>query len=395
MPCPKMCNFEIGLFEPITVEMRRYITSILILAAMALSPAVAKSAVVSIPASDSLVTRIGRTMTTADGAVCFNWSATTFCVRFSGRQLSLRAGDTAANWFNVWVDKAPCAEPDMVFVISSADSVFVLADKLGKGEHQVCIQRRTEGRAGDTTFRSFSTDGSFLQARPVKSRLIEFIGDSLTCGYGDEGLHPKERYKLDTENSAKTYAAILGRYFDADVVTVCHSGMGVARNVGDKMPNIYMDTLYGRVMDAKEKEDMKGEYDDVVWDPSTLGAMPQLTVIYLGANDFSGGRQPGLASFTKHYLNLIGEVRKNYGESHPILCVAYNRQPMLYYYITEAVRQLKNVSCVALSSSVMHLDARNLGSASHPNYKGQIKYAYALIPYVSTITGWEVSEPAF
>ena len=34
-------------------------------------------------------------------------------------------------------------------------------------------------------------------------------------------------------------------------------------------------------------------------------------------------------------------------------------------------------------------DGSDLGSSAHPNYTGQRKLAMLLIPYVSTLTGWE------
>lgn len=38
----------------------------------------------------------------------------------------------------------------------------------------------------------------------------------------------------------------------------------------------------------------------------------------------------------------------------------------------------------------------DLGSAWHPNYSGQKKIAMSLIPYVSTVTGWELTgKPVF
>ena len=34
-------------------------------------------------------------------------------------------------------------------------------------------------------------------------------------------------------------------------------------------------------------------------------------------------------------------------------------------------------------------DGSELGSSAHPNYAGHRKMAMLLIPYVSTLTGWE------
>ena len=45
-----------------------------------------------------------------------------------------------------------------------------------------------------------------------------------------------------------------------------------------------------------------------------------MTVIYLGANDFSSSMAPSYDKFYKDYVRLMGYVKANYGEDHPILC---------------------------------------------------------------------------
>ena len=40
----------------------------------------------------------------------------------------------------------------------------------------------------------------------------------------------------------------------------------------------------------------------------------------------------------------------------------------------------------------VHDSAGELGASYHPNYAGQTKKAYAILPYVSTITGWPIED---
>ena len=62
------------------------------------------------------------------------------------------------------------------------DTLIVLAEGLGKGEHEVILQKRTEGEQGRFTVHSFLSEGELLQANGRKNRHIEFIGDSITEG---------------------------------------------------------------------------------------------------------------------------------------------------------------------------------------------------------------------
>ena len=41
---------------------------------------------------------------------------------------------------------------------------------------------------------------------------------------------------------------------------------------------------------------------------------------------------------------------------------------------------------------MIHDDDSELGASWHPNYKGHLKLSHSVIPYVSTITGWELND---
>lgn len=37
----------------------------------------------------------------------------------------------------------------------------------------------------------------------------------------------------------------------------------------------------------------------------------------------------------------------------------------------------------------------DLGASGHPNYRGQLKVASCIIPYISTMTGWKMEEKIY
>lgn len=345
-------------------------------------------AVDKISASDSRITFIGRTLTTDEG-VSFDWSSTYMRLSFQGDQLSLQASDTGKDYFNVWIDREMSAEADKVLCINSKDTTLVIIEPqdLKKGSknrnHTVIIQKRTEAEQGRATFSSFMTTGKFLQAAPVKERLIEFVGDSYTCGYGIENSIARNPYRPETQNTSKTYCAVLARYFDADFITVSHSGQGICRNYDDRdkrarwyMPDRYLCTF-----------DMEREPK---WTPADV--KPDVTMIYLGQNDFSTERQPMRDPFKNSYKKLIKEIKDYYGEDHPVLCVSTKVDKLLFDFVRECVEECgySNVYYSGMFQAV-HLDNNEeLGADWHPNWKAHIKLAYAIIPYFSTITGWEM-----
>ena len=358
-----------------------------------MATATVKTGGTTIKASDSKITYIGRTEV-RDGSVSFDWTGVYAKVRFQGNDLNFKVSDTKKNYYNVWIDASMDTTPDKVLTVCGTDTTITIISaedikarygkdkKAAKAPHQVIIQKRTEGEQGTTTIFGFSTDGEFLQADVPKNRIIEYIGDSYTCGYGTESSN-KERFKPETENQNLTYACAMARYFDADHIVVAHSGMGIARNYNGNVKGYFMPDRYLQTYDMNK---------DVKWNAKSSPLKPSLTVIYLGTNDFSKGMQPAERLFVKNYVTLLKEIKDNYGEDYPILCVAPKNDLLMFDYIRKALDGcgLKNVHIMALTKSV-HNNDTDMGADGHPNYAGHLKKAHAMIPYVSTITGWEMT----
>ena len=338
----------------------------------------------TIPATDSRVTYIGRTLSEGT-SVSFDWTGVYIRVRFEGSRLSVKLSDSGKNYYNVWVDSGMDQAPDQVISTFGQDSTITLfsaALRKPKRVHQVILQKRTEGWIGRTTFQEFITDGVFLQADVPSERVIEFVGDSYTCGYGTEASN-KERFSAETENQNLTYACATARYFGAEQMVVAHSGMGIARNYDKKVTEDNMTTRYLKTFDSEEAPD---------WKPDQASAKPDITVIYLGTNDFSTRLQPAQRVFVKNYITLLKEIKDFYGEGHPILCVAPKHDILIFEYIKNAVDNcgLPGVHLLGLSPSI-HNDEEDMGADGHPNYSGHKKIAYTVIPCISTITGWEMT----
>ncbi len=347
----------------------------------------AKKELVETPASDSRIEYTGRTL--VEGAdVSYDWSGVYFRVRFNGPYLAMRCSDSKNCWFNLWVDKEMGPAADRKFLVgASQDTLVVLAEGLGKGPHEVILQKRTEGEQGRFTVHSFLSEGEILQASGRRGRHIEFIGDSYTCGYGAESGDKNDPFMAETENCNLTYAAIASRYFGADFNLISHSGQGVCRNYDDFRPGYNMPDRYSQTFD---------ESTDLAWDASAAPYRPDVVVIYLCTNDFSTSRQPHETIFAGRYIELLKKVKANYGEDIPILCLASNVTPFSFDYIRNACMMsgLKNLTYVGLTAGI-HNYEDELGASWHPNYKGHIKVASSVIPYISTITGWEMEEKPY
>ena len=315
------------------------------------------------------------------------WMSRSARISFTGGYLALEAGDTGKDWFNVWIDREPTADPDRIVTIDRDTTLVLFQAKERKPmAHRIVIQKRTEGEQGRAIFKAFTAEGAFLQAECIRPRVIEFVGDSYTCGYGSENSVREDPFRPADENPSKTYADIIGRYFGADVLHISHSGQGIARNYDDAGRGRHMPDRYRQTFDQQKQP---------AWDAKDYGVTPALTVIYLATNDVSGQKQPTREAFVQNYLRLIRQAKANYGADHPVLCIVPKGRDLMYDYIKAALAQNKtrNVSYMVLTGPV-HDSEGELGASWHPNYAGQLKKAYAILPYVSTLTGWSIEDKA-
>lgn len=143
---------------------------------------------------------------------------------------------------------------------------------------------------------------------------IEFIGDSITCGYGVDGELDKDTYRTSNEDCTKAYAYRTAELLGADYSLVSLSGYGIISGYtdsGEKLPDKtvpkYYTTLgksYGHFAGTLAPENVK-------WDFS--GRKPDYIVINLGTNDASYcGADPGRRrEYIDGYKEFLATVRKN------------------------------------------------------------------------------------
>lgn len=355
-----------------------------------------------IPASDARLTFVGRTHMQGT-SVAFDWTGVYCRIAFSGKSLTMRATDIKPDadpaaaakkhtYFNVWIDAPMSAEPHRIIEVAGNDSIYELIDpqylKSSKiKQHHVTIQKRTEGEQGKVIIHEFATDakGSFLAAEPLRERQMEFIGASYDCGYGVEDTSRLAKFSPETENASRSFPAILARYFNADHMVIAHSGMGAARNYNSKFAGYHMPDRYLQTFD---------EDSTIRWSPEGTGMKPDISVIYLGGNDFSVSLQPSYAKFRDGYYRLIRSIKDYYGEDHPVLCVSSKSHSTLLDYMREMVNTcpMPNVHFLATLPALYLNTDEDLGANFHPNYIGHQKFAYAYIPYIATITGWGLQD---
>lgn len=231
----------------------------------------------------------------------YAWSGSGFIGRFMGTGVSVHLID-AANQHTVLID----GQLMPTLKTQAGDAVYPLAADLEAGEHTFEMYRRTEASFGDTIVASFEVTGGDLLSPPsAPARHIEVIGDSISCGYGDEGTLPCS-FSADTENHYLAYPSLLARSLEAELSTVAWSGKGVIFNYnGDRL--YPMPTQYNLTVPDDKKN------------PWSFAWKADAVVINLGTNDYSTSSDPSDTMFVDAYKLLLERVRTVYPDAF-VLC---------------------------------------------------------------------------
>ena len=230
----------------------------------------------------------------------FTFPGTQINVRFTGTSIRLWA-KPRSGYFMAKVDDA---EAFKVSLMGEKDSVVTIATALPQGCHTLRLMYVIEGYELKPVFRGLVLDqgATLLDPPALPTRTIEFIGNSITCGYGNESVEMTDPFEYETENHYLTYAQLTTRALGAVAHVVARSGIGVYRSYdGPKTgtPENVMTTEYEytNLYDRSER-----------WDFSRY--QPQLVCINLGTNDLSTNNYD-TQLLKAAYKQFLSQVRRH------------------------------------------------------------------------------------
>ena len=87
-------------------------------------------------------------------------------------------------------------------------------------EIELRLVKVSENARGKLGIVALETDGEFYQAAEGKPRM-EIIGDSITCGFGNEAPNNAFEFKTSEENGWMSYGALAARALGYDLSMIC------------------------------------------------------------------------------------------------------------------------------------------------------------------------------
>lgn len=319
-----------------------------------------------------------------------SWPGGQIRTRFSGTGATLRVKVTKGSYgpdqLEVSIDGAAAT----VLKPTEDKESYEVASGLTDGEHDIVITKRNEPLVGSFQFLGIESTEKrpLIPTPPPFSRWIEFIGDSITCGFGVLAPNTNCQFSATTESEPAAYGALTAGALSAGHTAIAFSGIGIYRNGGgsttDQMPVRFFRTL---------ADDPTSEWD--------FHITPDVVVINLGTNDFTNATPK--AEYEKAYGEFLVKLRAKYAQAFFVATVS----SMMTDTGGIFPKGIKNRAAVKASVakivadrvaagetklSVLEFEEQaesdGYGCGYHPSQATQKRDAAKLTAHLKTLTGW-------
>lgn len=310
----------------------------------------------------------------------FNWTLSSVEFAFTGKKLVANfladcgieiEGDYFAgiglrrnNWpyYGVLLDGSEDFYKTFVLSTNLQEEAVTLFESDNVQSHLIKVVKLSENYKTYGGIKSFEMDGTIKKVYPTTKGKIEFVGDSITCGFGNCVKDSNTYYHSIDENGFLSYGAVASRLLNMEPSIV--SIAGICSTYLDGMPNEYaMDELYEYVDRPNEdrilkiKKNIRNEHGELDWSRKDFLAdsdyyrpydfkkdRNNIVVINLGTNDINGilladDSKRAKELFLSGYEAFIKKVRRLNGRDTHIICAL---GPMEYYLFADIERIVKD-----------------------------------------------------
>lgn len=347
---------------------------------LAAGPALAE---VEIAPDNGKLLYTGRIDFSRPAAPVLSWPGTQIAANFTGSSLAIELDDqNGQNYFNVFIDgeqKAP-----LVLQAEKGVKRYQVAQGLAPGAHSFLLTKRTEGAEGATVFRGLAlADGGALLPPPSRPKhRIEFFGDSITSGAGNEApFNGRDDLPAD-KNSYMAYAQIAARQLGAEAHVTSQGGIGVMISwFPFTMPDFY-DQL-----SAVGNNDSRWDFSR--WTPEVVVINLMQNDSWLIGRDHKLQPEPDKQARIEAYRTFVRRIRQLYPQAY-IVCALGSMdatRPGSPWpgYVTAAVERMRKDDG---DRRIDTLFFEFTGYGQHPRVRQHQENAAKLAAFIRARLGW-------
>ncbi len=233
-------------------------------------------------------------------------------------------------------------EPTKRVTLNECENHIVLFES--DVEKTVCIRvmKFSEAAFAYAGLKSLELEGVLVESGEItgavkdscsnKNQLkLEFIGDSITCGYGIEGVWEKDSFTTQQERPDKAYAFLVAKALGAQLQLCSWSGIGVISNYVDPETVMLPDThwlMQSNWPYTDKSLSLRLGIEPEVWDGARYE--PDIVVIHLGTNDISWvrGIEDRRLSYVANLRHLIEAVHRRSPKAAICCCLGIMGQAL-------------------------------------------------------------------
>ena len=363
--------------------------------------------------SSSDIKWFGRTLD-HNGIRYFDFSASGFEFSIKGRKATCKIvsdshllEDEARGVLGVFVQNLDDTETKTTsmkkVVLEEKENNIILFESSEEQRVHIKVLRFSEAVYGYSGFAGAEISGELLKyetagsdvslgntVRPLK---LEFIGDSITCGYGVEGVWEKDVFTTKQERPDLAYAYLTAQALGAEYELVSRSGIGLISCYTDPLTVTLPNTAEPLMSQLWPYTDRYLSYklgiEPEVWDESRYS--PDIVVINLGTNDTSWvrGIEDRRISFVNLYEQLLEAVHRRSPKARILGCLGVMGQELCdseEEAFARFARTFPNVKTKFVRFPVQDQDHDGVGTDWHPSAKTHRKIAEIL---TNEIKNWK------
>lgn len=350
---------------------------------------------------ENTVKLLGRTQKLLDKNLLCAYSGSGVEFDFTGRYLEVELlGDSSAREGNeencarvaIYLDDVRVED----MVLTKKLNSVTLVDEEEMTQVRVRIVKLSETAQSVFAIRPIRLLGEeSIVPTPGKAHTIEFIGDSITCGYGVDDEVASHHFSTTTEDATKAYAYKTAQLLDADYSLVSISGYGIVSGYTDD-PSKKSD---GQVM-GEYYEKLGNSYSGynntifpqlIGWDFSRF--VPEVVVINLGTNDASycGQDEGKRQEYVDGYVAFLGQVRENNPDAVIVCTLGLMGQDLCEAMDRAVAKYSEESGDTKVHSVWLPMQDTSLGIAAdwHPTEANHEKAAEKLSAAIRELMGWE------
>jgi len=276
----------------------------------------------------------------------FTNSSMTFTVRGTVTEEMTVAGDSAGGMkvkteihtqegaevneagLRIYVDGVKTKE----IVVKHETTDYEIAELSDGDLHTIRVVKITEAAMSYAAVKKIEIENGELVKQPDQEDTrtkVEFIGDSITCGYGVLG-EPESEYTIREEDGELCYAAFMSKEMNWNASWISASGYGMYQDY-EEQPENNVPKLYPYVNWFVDST-IRMNYADFE---------PEFIFINLGTNDCNYfHKESGLQGYIKAYQDFLWVLRKAHPQAK-IICTIGTECETAYPHILTAVEAVR------------------------------------------------------